>query len=628
VPTPDLQAQMSDLAACEPHVLPESITATSIETLLPVKRQGNKYVKVQAKANADRGTPDLWAEISNFVLKLLRDEIDIDHAGTHIDLQRYIRLISDEAGIWEGPVSADDLSNLRDFESLLVKKGDFAFYGDAKDLKRIWHMATQESRECRKRVHVKSIVGRDMDSKLFIVGNGAIDSDGTVYPQDEEGLVTVNGVSYRLASRDTSATAGDKMGIPTFDFNTSKAAADANFKDVVQACQRLWGPATELLWGWGLSHLLRSSWIAECANFPLCMAPAPPSTGKNTLMRMFVNLYGLPFSPIMLKGLTEVGLLTQVNAGCDVPVWIDEWKNDAKKELLEMFKSNADSSRKIVGTLDPLKTKSREHRTGLVITGEFRATDTALNQRIIQVELRKNEVDPAGLERAREQSRNLSAFAVHLLKEQQSVWADMLDTYKDVRSKWQQYFSDNDQQVDIRIIENYAKVYAALERAFKDDQREARFKQYMLSKVTESGDMNPAIEALKFMPRFMTGGVGRKGWVPFYVDAKKTKFHVSPKELSRVYCEHNRTTEISSDDLFKYALAAGILHPMQTTPRLIRGSMKMSPGATTTTQGGWVLNLKNETVRDVADELADHFRSSLKDADDSDGDVPIRDRSR
>jgi len=478
-----------------------------------------------------------------------------------------------------------------------VSKGDFVWYGNASDYKRIWHMATQENRTTRKRVLLKAIAGREADTGNFLVGNGGVDKNGNVHLKDEEGIIDINGTFYRLLAKDKSS----RGGMPIFNFKYDGNEAKKRFLEVFANTQKLWGPQVELLWGWGIAHLFRNRWWTEYKSFPLCIIPGPPGIGKNTIMSFFLALYGLPFEPTVVKGMTPTGLFNRVNAYCDIPVWVDEWKNDVNSTLAEMFKSNADGSVKHVGTLDEFTTKTRRHRTGCFITGEFRAVDTALNQRCVMVNLRKQE-DSTLVDETRAMTPYLSAFLVRLLQDYESHWQALLSIYKATRTRWEKALAG---EVDIRIVENYAKVCAALVHILPDDdEREARFLRYMKAKVTESGDMNPAVEALKFMPRYITGSVGRKGWVRFYVDLKKKKFNLQPEDLIRVYCDFTKQPVMGTDDLFRYAQEAGIIHPSQQSATMKFVSLKMSIGGKTLSRRGWPLNWDNELVREVAEELS------------------------
>src|SRR5437868_15388613 len=137
-----------------------------------------------------------------------------------------------------------------------------------------------------------------------------------------------------------------------------------------------------------MSNLFRSLWMKEFSNFPMLMMACPQGSGKNTFMTLFLQWCGMPgMKPTTLGALTETGLFTPVNRYCDLPVWFDEFKNNIKPWILDLLKGNADGSKKTVGSLDVYTAKSREHRTGLMLTEEFRATDTALNQRYPLVNL-------------------------------------------------------------------------------------------------------------------------------------------------------------------------------------------------------------------------------------------------
>jgi hypothetical protein len=233
-----------------------------------------------------------------------------------------------------------------------------------------------------------------------------------------------------------------------------------------------------------------------------------------------------------------------------------------------------------------------------VISGEFRAIDTALNQRYVMVPLRKNE-NPKKLEEARAASAFLSAYTVTILQDYEAQWQSLDTSFKAVKGRWQKILAG---KVDIRIIENYAKVFVALQNVGEDLKREERFLIYMQEKVSESGNMNPALEALKFMPNFMLNKMNAHGWIPLYIDLKKNRFNVDPAQLSRMYCDFTRQVQISTDDLFKYAQEAGIVDASQKT-RLGKVSLKMSQCGSTLGRSGWRLNMAHETVREIAEEL-------------------------
>lgn len=72
--------------------------------------------------------------------------------------------------------------------------------------------------------------------------------------------------------------------------------------------------------------------------------------------------------------------------------------------------------------------------------------------------------------------------------------------------------------------------------------------------------MNPAVEALKFMPGYITRGVGGSGgWIPYYVNEKKSQFFIQPDDLIRAYCGCMKLPLMGTDDFYRYAKDAGAL---------------------------------------------------------------------
>src|SRR5262249_38685735 len=147
-----------------------------------------------------------WEDISNFIVEFEYDEVDVDHPEKS-DIQRYIRLSSDEVKSWSGLANSSSFVNLSKFKEFIQSKGDFVFYGDERDLQRVYHLAIIKSIG-RKRVQIKSIVGRDEITGLFMAGNCAIDTKGNVYEKNEKHLIEVYDSCYKMNQRDTDAKVG------------------------------------------------------------------------------------------------------------------------------------------------------------------------------------------------------------------------------------------------------------------------------------------------------------------------------------------------------------------------------------------------------------------------------------
>jgi hypothetical protein len=218
-------------------------------------------------------------------------------------------------------------------------------------------------------VLAKQISGYEPDTANWIFGNGAIGSDSRVYRPDSGGIITIGEIGYRLeeSDLDTSVSRAPK---PNFNFNGDYRAL---LRTTMHNTATLWSPQTELAWGWLLTVLWRTEWLRSVGKFPILFVVGPRALGKNTFMRVAVQLFGMESNPISLNGLTDTSIYTVNNRFCNIPVWLDEYKNDIKVGVREAPKGNYVGSDQVRGTPSQFVTKTRRYRTGLVITGEGEA---------------------------------------------------------------------------------------------------------------------------------------------------------------------------------------------------------------------------------------------------------------
>jgi predicted AAA+ superfamily ATPase len=71
--------------------------------------------------------------------------------------------------------------------------------------------------------------------------------------------------------------------------------------------------------GWLLAVLWRTEWLRSVGNFPLLFVVGPRALGKNTFMRVAMQLFGMESNPISLNGLTDTSIYTVNNRFCNIP---------------------------------------------------------------------------------------------------------------------------------------------------------------------------------------------------------------------------------------------------------------------------------------------------------------------
>lgn len=527
-----------------PGVPPDDARARNFDAQPGIVLGQNQYYAQRSGKDGAQPPP---VQISNFVMNVVRTERFIDQSDPVV--RRTVRLTADTGYSVETTANPEEICNKNAFRKFILSKGNFHFYGSDADVERIIALTFKaDGRE----INAKHIAGLEPDTGHWIFQNGCVGSDGKIYRPDSAGVVAIGGKSYKLEHSDLD---GKAVRAPKLCFD-STVNGDDLLRSVMLNTGTLWGPQTELAWGWMLAALWRTNWLAEAGNFPLLFIAGPRALGKNTFMRIAMRLYGVESNPISLNGLTDTSIYTVNNRFCNIPVWLDEFKNDIKVTVREALKGNYDGSDQVRGTLDQFVTKTRRHRTGMVITGESRPDDSALDSRSVTPAL----VQQANYELLREtelQAKGLSTFLVMLLPKVRSVWTPIYDGYRVLYEGWKQKGA-----LQSRACENYAKACATLNVLLPDAARQGRFREWLVQRVEMNAETNIIAEMLRSLPYLVQV---RKLDVPYRVEAGSRRLHVCAAFLVNAYCDQNREQrKPKTDELIRLGKDGGLLIPSHT----------------------------------------------------------------
>lgn len=547
----DLKNQATDAVDATEGEIPNSAPVNSIESQSRVRKNDKGYIRLKvSKTKTDEDVP-VWDQISNFHMRLVRVERHADEEATTV--QRVIELVDPSTGYRrEVIVQPKELVGEYNFNTWLLAQGNFDWRGTPADVKTIlsglWAQATVE-------VFLKNIAGYEKGTGTWIFQNGAITKDGKVYLYDEQKTcIDIDGLKYRLAINEQDSTINRA---PVMDFKVDPVKSKELLRKIIANTIELWGPGAETAWAWALSHLWRSRWLSEAAQFPLLMVIGTPSLGKTQFIQLMVlKLYGLMYEPLSMKQASEVGVYNLINQMSNIPVFLDEFRGEMvnNSETFEFLKGNADGAGKIVGSLSTFKTKTRPHRTGLIICGETRTPNEALDSRSINCDLVKKE-NVALYEDTVRMCRKLPGVLVSVIQQWDDLWKLIWDR-KDVLLKQWRIASP---KTDSRIVLNYAKVCSAMDVILPDETRAERFLSLMVTKGEETQEKNELAKMLARMPYMVEN---ERAFIPCRYNAKKRRFAVNAAYLIQSYAGSTRSTPQSSTELIRYGKSCGLLIPM------------------------------------------------------------------
>lgn len=312
------------------------------------------------------------------------------------------------------PMDAESYSAPSKLRIWLANAGNFAWMAGERELNRLQY----DLSDAMFGMHVEQVsaFGFHPTSKLWFFRDCAVRSNPTttlaescIYP-DEDGVVWFKDRGYMLLgkggdnqdwrqSQQGSPSEGNPSMHPEIHgvkrsadggYEASAVADDAVLRDFfVEFSDRLrkslcGGLEAYLLLGSVLSFSIAPDLFTRESWFPGIWIHGPTSTGKSTLARWLMEIFGFHDMGDGLglqKSCTAVGMQIAMEQYSDLPVWFNEFKQDqveAQKLAIIHAAFNREASSK--WSADGIM---RKIRTNLIITGETTTTNAGTRNRYI-----------------------------------------------------------------------------------------------------------------------------------------------------------------------------------------------------------------------------------------------------
>jgi hypothetical protein len=329
-----------------------------------------------------------------------------------------------------------ELASLDSFKAVVESKGNFVFYGSARQysaIKEVWFYYEKTAVEV-------STLGYIPGSTLYAFANGIF--DGTTFrPINEFGIVEVGGVRYFIPvfSAIYKGDEGLFQHERRFIHNADSVVTFQHWARLF--CEAYSENENGRIGVMFMCASLFRTFIAAHANFfPMLFLFGMKGTGKSTFRDSMLSLFGQPQDTISLgSASSSKGYNRRLGQRCDALQVFEEYKNNISSQLIEMLKGVYD----LIGyeraqTTNDNKTHHTPVLSAVVVAGqELPVKENALFSRVITLEFLKttftDEQEAAYNKLTDLQKGNgVTAVTLELLRYRPQIEAAFVSSYREM----------------------------------------------------------------------------------------------------------------------------------------------------------------------------------------------------
>jgi hypothetical protein len=350
----------------------------------------------------------------------------------------------------------DCFVSLSNFKKAIEREGNFVFEGNETDLTRLKKKLFREERPS---VEIKTL-GWNKEHSFYAFANGVHKVE--FLPADEYGIVPSEDKNFFLPfmssiySHDKETFKDEKR----FRYKDSKV----KFNEWAELINKVYGANGQIGLCFYISSLFRDYIIAELDSFPMLYLFGQRSSGKSTMAKSFMRMFGEAQDSISLENPSSVKAIFRTLANfCNAIVHLDEYKNSCGKDTVGMLKGFFDG---YGYKRSMFSNDTRTHMTPVlssVITSgqEMPNIDNALFTRYLLLQF-LNSLKDAHDENFNAlkalEKKNLSSITCEIVSHRDIIKKGFRKIYDHLHLYLAKSFKDNGQPIEDRLIKNMATV--------------------------------------------------------------------------------------------------------------------------------------------------------------------------
>ena len=398
-------------------------------------------------------------EISNFTMRVLYHvKTGDDTAYKILELKSAIFNKSEVIRI-----NTDDMCSLSAFRKIIARRHGFHFKGTDLDLIGISEKLSHDEQPTK---FVK-VLGYNKRGNFYAFANGIVDCNTDDYEFkeiDEYGIVVHQDESLFIPAMSKIFADKDDQFINDKKFMYMKS--EITFKDWAAKFSRVYGKKGSAMIIFAVACIYRHHiYKSMQRRFPMAFLYGQRGSGKGTLMESLLHLFGVPQDQLMLGGeSTSKGFMRKLAQYSNAMIWLDEYKNNIKKEKIESLKNIYDGiGYERAKSDNSFETTSTPISSGAVLSGqEMPVVEPALFGRCILLSFTPGKFNDddrkAKMELNEIESKGISHLTVYLLQ-----YAPVME--KAYKETYEKAFSDiitevGNKEIDDRLYQNVACLVA------------------------------------------------------------------------------------------------------------------------------------------------------------------------
>ncbi len=484
----------------------------------------HQYWKIELK-----GEKFIRKHFSNFTMKVLY------HIESGKTARRLLELRNIKGKVKTIDAETKTLTNFGSFKELVEGAGNFLFMGTAVDHQRIKAKLFAQELSCSQ----VDVLGQNADG-FFAFCNG-IYMDKQFLPTDEKGIIKIKDSAYYIPAGNKSYH--NNPGLFNNEKKLRYEARNIEFKQWAAMHNKVFGDPGMIAMLFAISCLFSDIIFAKYNFFPLLFLYGEGGSGKGELIRSNQFLFGTPQDPLHLSSdaNTDKAKIREMAQFKNLVICLEEFRNgndktvNMLKGLWDRFgykRANKDSS---------YGTETVPISSGVMVTGNDYPTDNPLLQRLIVLELNKNErtqeVRDNFLLMQEFQQANITSVTCQLLDLRNAVEEQFRDVFKDSSRELKEEFKGI--ELTDRMVNNVAVLDAIFKIVSKELQFPFTLRQFRdyakVSCLNQSKKMHTVSETTNFWNCINTGIANKQIREGLHYIIKGNEIYVRYNEIHNEY---------------------------------------------------------------------------------------------
>ncbi len=408
-------------AALDPKVYFEELPEEAREIIR--KKEKKRYFKSHVfvdfgcyVARRQAGKKEWEERISNFTIKIV---------ATHETSDGLIREMQfvNESGRSTSffAIKPEDMMSADSFGAFCLRHGNYVWYGKKEDLLILWEMEFLS--DSGRHIIEPDCIGWLDEKKIWMFGNVAYMDDKQLRP-DAHGIFWTEKYGIKVSA--LSVSSGKSIiseGVPYLNL------ADPEL-DVIRTkfSESIGSFEAKTCLGWCCAVLFMEEIFKSYGCFPFLFITGLRRSGKSTVAEWLMNLYGLENSGKQAADTTSVAIQRYMSYYSSLPLFVDEYRNDAKvtpKNGLFRNAYNRQSAGK--GIKSEFGIREAKIRGTLIIAGEETPEDNALLTRCVVVHVTERKRTVNNFDWFMRNRSKLSTFTHYVLGHRKELVSKFMD---------------------------------------------------------------------------------------------------------------------------------------------------------------------------------------------------------